>query len=49
MTSIFNNIPVVILVFFFAIFVFIILWIFTGNRRRKIEEHKNIPFLDGEL
>lgn len=37
------------LVIFFVVFVGIILYVFTGKKRReRLESYKNIPFLDDE-
>ena len=37
------------LVIFFAVFVGIVLYVFTGKKRSKrLESYKNIPFLDDE-
>jgi cbb3-type cytochrome oxidase subunit 3 len=43
-----NTKPLVLLIFFVT-FCAIVLWVYGSKKRgKKLEEHKNIPFLDDE-
>ncbi|MDD3530288.1 MAG: cbb3-type cytochrome c oxidase subunit 3 [Gallionellaceae bacterium] len=39
------------LLIFFVTFCLIVLWVYAGGKKRaeRMEEHKNIPFLDDDL
>jgi cbb3-type cytochrome oxidase subunit 3 len=36
------------LVILFVTFCLIVLWVYGGRRRSRLEEYKNIPFLDDD-